>query len=112
MKLDKGEIVATAKYYIDEFCSYMYLLWCCDDGQPGGRLLAIAISAVVFLGAPLTLILLLQGIWSVLVAIFTNPLATLRVVVTVSLILALPISGLVFCCKHGKKVNEDDDEIC
>ena len=24
MKLDEGKIVSTAKYYIDEFCSFMY----------------------------------------------------------------------------------------
>ena len=116
MKLDEGKIVSTAKYYIDEFCSFMYFLWCCDDEQPSGRLLAIGIAAVVFLIAPAILILLLQGVWEVLTAIFTNPLATLRVVVTVSLILALPISGLVLCCKRGKKLEDadedDDDEIC
>ena len=115
MKLDEGKIVSTAKYYIDEFCSFMYFLWCCDDEQPSGRLLAIGIAAVVFLIAPAILILLLQGVWAVLTAIFTNPLATFRVV-TVSLILALPISSLVLCCKRGKKLEDadedDDDEIC
>lgn len=116
MKLDEGKIVSTAKYYIDEFCSFMYFLWCCDDEQPSGRLLAIGIAAVVFLIAPAILILLLQGVWAVLTAIFTNPLSTLRVAVTASLIIALPIIGLVFCYKHGRKLKNADedniDEIC
>ena len=115
MKFDKDKIVSIAKYYIDEFCLFMYFL-CCDNKQPRSGLLAIVISVVMFLVVPMLLILLLQGIWAVFVAIFTNPLATFRVAVTASLIIALPIIGLVICYKHGRKLKNADedniDEIC
>lgn len=115
MKLNKKELIAKTKYCIDEFCGFMHFLWNEDksDGidPTGGKCLAVIIAIIVFLIAPALLLLALQGLWAILSAIIINPIAAIRVAMTFGLIIALPVGGLVLCCKHGKKVNEEDSDI-
>ena len=115
MKLDKNELIVKTKYCIDDFCRFMYFLWVNDAymSEPMnpiiGKVVAITIATIVFLVVPAFLLLALQGLLAILFAIITHPLIAIRIVVTVSLILALPISGLVFCYKRGKKLEDADN---
>ena len=115
MKLDKKELIAKAKCCIDDFCMFMYFLWN-EDKLNGidcisGKCLAVILAVIVFLVVPAFLLLALQGLWTILYAIIINPIAAIRVVMTLGLIIALPVGGLMLCYKHGKKANKDDSDI-